>query len=135
MTLLHVICGLALPQSKILATPMHSGIKPCEICIPHTGRCILVLLVHLHERWLITLQRCKVTKYMLHCFQSKIFFGMQVWNGIGKKILVWNGIWNGRKLLASVWNMEKLSSIPFHTMPWWRLPKMTAFFFASSPAK
>ena len=24
--------------------------------------------------------------------------------------------WNGRKL--SGWNMEKLSSIPFHTMPW-----------------
>ena len=24
--------------------------------------------------------------------------------------------WNGRKL--SVWDMEKLSSIPFHTMPW-----------------
>ena len=36
---------------------------------------------------------------------------MEVWNGIGKKILVWNG----RKLPA--WNMEKSSSIPHHALP------------------
>ena len=29
------------------------------------------------------------------------FFGMEVWNGIWKKILVWNEKWNGRLL---VWN-------------------------------
>ena len=54
------------------------------------------------------------------------FFGMEVWNGIWKKILVWNEISNGRLL---VWNgnemdencqygiWKKSSSIPFHAMP------------------
>ena len=37
-------------------------------CIPDrpTGGCILVLLAHLHERFLTVLQRCKATKYTLH---------------------------------------------------------------------
>ena len=35
------------------------------------------------------------------------------------KILGMEWKWNGRKL--PVWNMEKSSSIPFHTMPWWKL--------------
>ena len=47
-------------------------IKPCAICIPETGCCILILLAHLHEWLLTTLQRCKAIKYTLHCFQSKI---------------------------------------------------------------
>ena len=34
------------------------------------------------------------------------FFGMEVWNGIWKKILVWNEIWNGRLL---VWNGREAS--------------------------
>ena len=33
-----------------------------------------------------------------------------------RKIFGMEWKWNGRKL--PVWNMEKLSSIPFHTMPW-----------------
>ena len=97
------------PNSK---SRLRLCIKPCAICIPDTGRCILVLLAHLHERLLTALQRCKATKYTLHCFQSKISL---VWNGIWKKILVWNGkflVWNGRKL--PVCNMEKSSSIPYH---------------------
>ena len=98
-------------------------IKPYAICIPDTGCCILVLLTHLHERLFTTSQRCNATKYTLHCFQSKIFFGMEVWNGIWKKILVWNGIWNGRFL---VWNgngMEEncqygiwKNRLPFHSI-------------------
>ena len=60
-------------------------IKPCAICIPDNGCCILVLLKHLHERYLTTLQRCKAAKYTLHCFQYKVS-------------LVWNyGIEYGRK--------------------------------------
>ena len=72
------------------------------------------------------LQHCKGAKYTLHCFQSRIFFGMEVWNGIWKKILVWNGIWKWRFL---VWNgngMEEKckfgiwkNRLPFHTMPCW----------------
>ena len=70
------------------------------------------------------------TKYMLHCFQSKISlvwkwkYGI-VWNGnmeenfsMEWKIFGIEWKWNGRKL--PVWNMEKSSSIPFHTMLcWW----------------
>ena len=40
--------------------------------MPDTGCFILVLLTHLQERLLTTLQRCKAAKYTLHCFQSKI---------------------------------------------------------------
>ena len=52
------------------------------------------------------------------------FFGMEVWNGIRKKILVWNEIWNGRLL---VWNGNGMDQncqygirkncLPFHAMP------------------
>ena len=45
------------------------------------------------------------------------FFGMEVWNGIWKKLLAWNGrllVWNGQKL--PVWNVEKSSSIPCHAL-------------------
>ena len=52
------------------------------------------------------------------------FFGMEVWNGIWKKILVWNEIWNGRLL---VWNGNVMDEncyygiwknrLPFHAMP------------------
>ena len=41
------------------------------------------------------------------------------WN-VEWKILSMEWKWNGRKL--PVWDMEKLSSIPFHTMPWQGLP-------------
>ena len=37
-------------------------ITSCAICLPNTGYCILVLLTHLHERLLTTLQRCKAAK-------------------------------------------------------------------------
>ena len=63
-------------------------------------------------------------------FQLKDY-GMEVWNEIGKKILVWNRIWkkilvwNGRFL---VWNGNGIDEniqygiwknrLPFHTMPW-----------------
>ena len=52
------------------------------------------------------------------------FFGVEVWNGIWKKILVWNEIWNGRLL---VWNGNVMDEncqygiwkncLPFHAMP------------------
>ena len=41
-------------------------------------------------------------------------FSME-WNMEKNFSMEWK--WNGKKL--PVWNMEKLSSIPFHTMPWW----------------
>ena len=51
-------------------------------------------------------------------------FGMEVWNGIWKKILVWHGIWNIRLL---VWNGNEMDKnrhygiwenrLPFHAMP------------------
>ena len=63
-----MICGLALSLTQ---NPGYAYAK-CAICISVTGRCILVLLAHLHERLLTTLQKCKATKYTLHCFQSKI---------------------------------------------------------------
>ena len=120
---LHDLWFSPLPNSK---SRLRLCIKPCAICIPDTGRWILVLLAHLHGRLLTTFQRCKATKniYTLHCFQSEISFGVEVWNGIRKKILVWNGrflvwngrflVWNGRKL--PVWNVEKSSSIPYHAL-------------------
>ena len=53
------------------------------------------------------------------------FFGMEIWNGIWKKILVWNEICNGRLL---VWNGNVMDEnchygirknrLPFHAMPW-----------------
>ena len=99
-----------------------------------SGCCILVLLAHLYERLLTTLQRRNATKYMLHCFQSKISlvgygsmernmeenFSME-WKmeenfSMEWKILGMEWKWNERKL--PIWNMEKSSSIPFYTMPW-----------------
>ena len=57
MTSLHVIYGLALrPNPK---SGLRLSIKPCAIRIPDTDCGILVLLTHLHERLLTTLQRCK----------------------------------------------------------------------------
>ena len=125
MTSLHDLRFSPPPNSE---SSLCLCIKPCAICIPDTGRCILVLLAHLHEQLLTTLQRCKATKYTLHCFQSKISL---VWNGIWKKnfSMEWNreenfsmewkilGMewkWNGRKL--PVCNMEKSSSIPYHAL-------------------
>ena len=69
MTSLHELRFSPPPNSK---SRLRQCIKLCAICIPDTGRCILVLLAHLHERLLTTLQRCKATKYSLRCFQSKI---------------------------------------------------------------
>ena len=63
------------------------------------------------------------SKIFVALLPVKNFFGMEVWNGIWKKILVWNGIWNGRFLVwkwngrkLPVWNMEKSSSIPYHAL-------------------
>ena len=109
MTSLYVIFGLA-PQAptqfKILATSMYQ-----TMCNVHTRYRLLHLCIVTLTFTSGCLQHCKGAKYTLHCFQSNFFFGMEVWNGIWKKLLVWNG----RKL--PVWNMEKSSSIPFHTMP------------------
>ena len=63
MTLLHVIYRLVpLPQSKILATPMH----------------YIMFNMHTRYRLCVTptftsgcLQHCKGAKYTLHCFKSK----------------------------------------------------------------
>ena len=118
MTSLPVIYRLALSPNP--ESWLRLSIKPCAICIPDTGCSILVLLTHVHERLLTTLQRCKAAKYTLHCFQSKIFFGMEVWNGIWKKTSVWNGIWNGRFLEwnGKNWQYEIWKNcLPFHTMP------------------
>ena len=48
-------------------------------------------------------------------------FGMEVWNGIWKKVLVWNEVWNGRLLVWNerklpVWNMEISFSIPCYAL-------------------
>ena len=106
-------------------------IKPCAICIPDTGRGILVLLAHLHEWLLTTLQRCQ--QQNICCIASSLkflWFGSMEWNVEENFSMEWNmeenfsmewkifGMewkWNGRKL--PVWNMEKSSSIPFHAMP------------------
>ena len=69
MTSLHDLRFSPPPNSK---SRLRLCIKPCPIRIPNAGRCILVLLAHLRERLLTTLQRCKATKYSLYCFQSKI---------------------------------------------------------------
>ena len=53
MTSLHDLRFSPPPNSK---SRLCLCIKPCAICIPDTGRCILVLLAHLHERLLTTLQ-------------------------------------------------------------------------------
>ena len=51
MTSLHDLRFNSPPNSKVR---LRLRIKPCAICIPHTGRCILVLLAHLHEQLLTT---------------------------------------------------------------------------------
>ena len=108
MTSLHVIYGLALPPNS--KSWLHLCTKPCAICIPNIGRCILVLLMHVHERLLITLQICKVAKYMLHYFQSKISL---VWKyGINYgRFLVWNGV--EENCQNGIWK----NCLPFHTIP------------------
>ena len=63
-----MICGLALLpiQNPGYAYALN------HVQYTETGSGILVLLAHLHECLLTTFQRCKATKYTLHCFQSKI---------------------------------------------------------------
>ena len=69
MTSLHDLRFSPPPNSK---SRLRLCIKPSAICITDTSCCIVILLAHLHERLLTTLQRCKATKFTLHCFQSKI---------------------------------------------------------------
>ena len=52
------------------------------------------------------------------------FFGMEVWNGIWKKILVWNEIWNGRLLVWIGNGMDEncqyemwKNRLPLYSMP------------------
>ena len=72
MTSLHVIYGLALaPNPK---SWRRLCIKSCAIGIPHTGCCILALLMHLHERLLTTLQSSKIYVALLPVLK---FFGME----------------------------------------------------------
>ena len=87
-------------------------------CIPDTSRCILVLLAHLHERLLTTLQRCKAAKYTLNYFQSKIFlYGSMEWNMEENFSMEWNMEW---KIFGMEW--KKIASmeygkIVFHSIP------------------
>ena len=41
------------------------------------------------------------------------FFGMEVWNGIWKKILVWNEIWNGRLSYGMEMKWTKIASMEY----------------------
>ena len=122
MTSLHDLRFSPPPNSK---SRLRLCIKPCAICIPDTGRCILVLLAHLHER-LLTIQHCK------RCIASSLkflWYGIMEWNMEENFSMEWNmeenfsmewkifGMewkWNGRKL--PIWNMEKSSSIPYHAL-------------------
>ena len=67
-----MICGLALLPIQNPGYAYALNHVKYMNTVPDTSRCILVLLAHLQERLLTRLQRCKTTKYKLHCFQSKI---------------------------------------------------------------
>ena len=43
-------------------------------------------------------------KIYLALLPVKNFFGMEVWNGIWKKILVWIGIWKKILVWNEIWN-------------------------------
>ena len=124
MTSLHDLRFSPPPNSK---SRLRLCIKPCAICIPDTGCCILVFLAHLHERLLTTLQRCKATN--LCCIASSLKFlwygskeckKILVWNGIWKKILVWNGMedfWYGMELEWNKIASMEYGKIVFHSIP------------------
>ena len=114
MTSLHVICGLAPPQSKILAMPM----QQCAMCIPDTGGCIFVL-IRASSR-VVAYNFAKIQD--IRCIASSLkvlWYGNLEW----KKNLVWNGIWNGRFLVWSgngteencLYGMCK-NHLPFHSI-------------------
>ena len=80
----------------------------------------LILLTHLHEPSLTTLQRYKAAKYTLHCFQSKIClvwkYGME-WNMEDYVSMDWKIFSMEWKKIASM-EYEKIvfHSIPFHAL-------------------
>ena len=48
------------------------------------------------------------------------FFGIEVWNGIWKKILIWNGrllVWIGNEMDENCQYEIWKNRLPFHTMP------------------
>ena len=53
------------------------------------------------------------------------FFGMEVWNGIWKKILVWNGNGMEENCQYGIWK----NRLPFHTMPWLPVVLSHLFFY------
>ena len=100
--------------------PMHQ-----TMCNVHTRYQLLHLCIVTRTFTSGCLQHRKGAKYMLHCFQSKNFFGMEVCHGLMKKILVWNGTWNRRFVVWDGNGMEEncqygiwKNHLPFYTMPW-----------------
>ena len=98
MTSLHALRFNPPPNSK---SRLRLCIKPCAICIPDTGRCVLVLLAHLHERLLTTLQRCKPKN--IRCIASSLKF---LWYG--------NMEWNMEENFSMEWNMEENFSMEWN---------------------
>ena len=76
--------------------------------IPGTSRCILVLFLALSRG--AAYRTAKVQN--ICCIASSLkVFGMDVWNGISKKILVWNE--NRMEKIASM----EYGKIIFHSIP------------------
>ena len=119
MTSLHDLRFSPPPNSK---SRLRLCIKPCALYIPDTGRGIIVLLAHLHEWLLTTFQRCKVTKYALHCFQSKISLVLKYGMENGRKFLYgmeygMEDFWYGMEMeWKKIAGME-YGKIVFHSIP------------------
>ena len=126
MTSLHDLRFSPPPSSKFR---LHLWIKPCAICIPSTGRCILVLLAHLHERLLTTLQRTKVQSNKIYkyirCIASslKIFwYGSMEWNMEENFSMEWNMEWKifgmeWKKITSMEYGKIIFRSISYHALP------------------
>ena len=113
MTSLHVTYGLApSPNQK---SWLRLCIKPCAYLIRVVAS--VCCYAHLHERLLTTLQRCKIYVALL---PVQKFFGMEVWNGIWKKILIWNGrflVWNGNGMEENCQYGIWKNYLSFHSIP------------------
>ena len=80
-----IACDLRFSPPPTPKSWLQLCIKPCAICIPDTGCCILLMLTHHHER---SLQHCKDAKQQnIRCIASSIKF---LWSGT-------NGMEYGRK--------------------------------------
>ena len=115
MTSLHVVCGLAhLIQNP--GYPYALNHEQCAYQLPVVAS--LHCYTHLYE-WLLTILQKDVA-----LLPVQKFFGMEVKNGIWKKILVWNGISNGRFLVWNGNDMEEncqyglwKNHLLFHSIP------------------